>query len=422
MISSLKRALQPSVTDLKAEFQLAAGGYEILQAPAKLPTIFNGDKAVVYGIVRSKRKKALDSAVEGSATLKGKILGQTIEYSIPFRIPQPVSEEETGPLAMPTVHHLAAKSLLKDWEAGEGVKQLKTPAKEAIIKLSIDSSVVSAHTAYVAVDEDQDKPIEGAIQTWDVTAVMAQQEMGRGYRFGGGGGGGRGGALGGGGHMLFASYSAPKMKMKKSGKGSPRSMAFGGPPPPPSATAPMSMMSYSSPESGYSGLMSGCDSFGGPPPPPPAPGGMGGPPPPPPTGAPMPARRSARSRDIAFDVQELGHESRRKQDTKIPSDKLSALISLQQAEGLWKLDTTLAGVLSKSLPELEGACPVGCQGDDVRQVWATVLALAYLEACLSGQREEWELVAMKAEFWLEGQSLPAGTTLQALREAAKKCL
>ena len=46
---------------------------------------------------------------------------------------------------------VAAKSLLKDWEAGEGVKQLKTPAKEAIIKLSIDSSVVSAHTAYVAV-------------------------------------------------------------------------------------------------------------------------------------------------------------------------------------------------------------------------------------------------------------------------------
>ena len=414
MISSLKRALQPSVTDLKAEFQLAAGGYEILQAPAKLPTIFNGDKAVVYGIVRSKGKKALDSAMEGSATLKGKILGQTIEYSIPFHIPQPVSEEEMGPLAMPTVHHLAAKSLLKDWEAGEGVKQLKTPAKEAIIKLSIDSSVVSAHTAYVAVDEDQDKPIEGAIQTWDVTAVMAQQEMGRGYRFGGGGGGGggRGGAFGGGGHMLhaFASNSAPKRKVKKAGKGSPRSMAFGGPPPPPPAAAPMPMMSYES-ASGYGGppppaapmsMMSGFDSFGGPPPPP-------------------PARLSARSRDIAVDVQELGHESRRKQDTKIPSDKLSALISLQQAEGLWKLDATLAGVLSKSLPELEGACPVGCQGD-VRQVWATVLALAYLEACLSGQREEWELVAMKAEFWLEGQSLPAGTTLQALREAAKKCL
>ena len=413
MISSLKRALQPSVTDLKAEFKLPAG-YEMLQAPAKLPTIFNGDKAVVYGIVRSKGKKTLDSAVEGTATLRGLILGKTIEYSIPFQIPQP-SEEETGPFTMPMVHHLAAKSLLKDWEAGEGVKQLKTPAKEAIIKLSVDSSVVSAHTAYVAVDEDQDKPIEGAIQTWDVTAMMAQQEMGRhGYRFGGGGGrggGGGGGVLlsftGGGKHLSKAS---PK---RKKAKGSASSMmAFSGPPPAP----PMAMMSS-------------FDSFGGPPPPPPGamggppppPGAMGGPPPPPPAGArmmSMPVRRSARNVP-SEDVVEYAPESSRRQVTRAPSDKLSALISLQQAEGLWKLDASLAGVLSKSLAELEGACPVGCQGD-VRQVWATVLALAYLEACLSGQREEWELVAMKAEFWLEGQSLPAGTTLQALREAAKK--
>ena len=428
MISSLKRALQPSVTDLKAEFKLPAG-YEMLQAPAKLPTIFNGDKAVVYGIVRSNGDKTLDSAVEGTATLRGLILGKTIEYSIPFQITQP-SEEETGPFTMPMVHHLAAKSLLKDWEAGEGVKQLKTPAKEAIIKLSIDSSVVSAHTAYVAVDEDQDKPIEGAIQTWDVTAMMAQQEMGRhGYRFGGGRGGGGGGALlsftGGGRHLRKAS---PR---RKKAKGSAFStMAFSGPPP----AAPMPMMSS-------------FDSFGGPPPPPP--GAMGGPPPSLPAKAQkmsllashfhpsedvveyahharaslhyrmMPESCSARNVRASEDVVKFAPESSSRQVTRAPSDKLSALISLQQAEGLWKLDASLAGVLSKSMPELEGACPVGCQGD-VRQVWATVLALAYLEACLSGQREEWELVAMKAEFWLEGQSLPAGTTLQALREAAKK--
>ena len=387
MISSLKRALQPSVTDLKAEFKLAAGGYEILQAPAKLPTIFNGDKAVVYGIVRSAGKKALDSAVEGTATLRGMILGQTIEYSIPFRIPQPVSEEETGPLAMPMVHHLAAKNLLKDWEAGEAVEQLKSPTKEAIIKLSIDSSVVSAHTAYVAVDEDQDEPIEGAIQTWDVAAVMAQQEMGHGYHFAGGGGG-HGGAFGGGGHALVrkkrktAAFSGPPPSKQLATQAYEQRMTLvhesvqrcGSLPPPSHNIAMTSCYNY----------MPSADSYGGPP-----------------------------VRMMGGLPQRLG--------IKIPSDKLSALISLQQAEGLWQLDATLAGVFSKSLPELEGACPVGCQGD-VRRVWATVLALAYLEACLSGQREEWELVATKAEFWLEGQSLPAGTTLQALKEAARMFL
>ena len=44
--------------------------------------------------------------------------------------------------------------------------------------MSIEFSVVSAHTAYIAVDEDQDKPIEGAIQTWDLSATS---EGGRGY-------------------------------------------------------------------------------------------------------------------------------------------------------------------------------------------------------------------------------------------------
>ena len=42
--------------------------------------------------------------------------------------------------------------------------------------MSIESSVVSAHTPYIAVDEDYDKPIEGAIQTWDLSATMAASE------------------------------------------------------------------------------------------------------------------------------------------------------------------------------------------------------------------------------------------------------
>ena len=30
--------------------------------------------------------------------------------------------------------------------------------------------MVSAHTAYIAIDENQQKPIEGALQTWDLSA------------------------------------------------------------------------------------------------------------------------------------------------------------------------------------------------------------------------------------------------------------
>jgi len=58
-----------------------------------------------------------------------------------------------------------------------------------VINLRIKASIVSNHTAYVAVDEKQGKPIAGAIKTWDITAAMAEQEGRLGWR-----GGGRGGA------------------------------------------------------------------------------------------------------------------------------------------------------------------------------------------------------------------------------------
>ena len=47
--------------------------------------------------------------------------------------------------------------------------------------MSVESSVVSSHTAYIAVDEEQDNPIEGAIQTWDLSATMTAHEEGWGY-------------------------------------------------------------------------------------------------------------------------------------------------------------------------------------------------------------------------------------------------
>ncbi len=62
-----------------------------------------------------------------------------------------------------------------------------------------------------------------------------------------------------------------------------------------------------------------------------------------------------------------------------------------------------------------------CKGE-MHTVWATVLALVFLETKLSGKQEEWELVAMKAEFWLGERTLPPGADLDALKAAAKSCV
>ena len=505
VISSLKRALQPSVTDLKVEFQVPKQ-YEVLQAPGKLPMLFNGDKVVVYGIFKPKvNSKTKGIELGGVATLKGRILDQTVEYSIPFEIPKPSEGVEEGSFRMPIVHHLAAKSLIQDWQNGEGL-QLFSDKQKKIIDLSIEASVVSAHTAYIAVDEEQEKPIEGAIKTWDVTAAMAQQEMSQGYlSFG---------ALGGGLGASQQSYSVYRTTLCASasaapagslfGGPSPQSMSFGlgGPPaltggglfggPPPQSTGfsfggsapppappggglfggpPPQSTNFSFGGSAPPPAPPGGGLFGGPPPPPPPPthssGGLfGGPPPPPPpalsshgfgfggppptaaAGVPMTAMpmgyqstsssfgvpqrepRSLSSSSSRFarcfhDVDEDGFGGGgtlggAAQPVAASSPRHTRLILLQAAEGFWRLDSTLASVFTKSSNELESACPLKLEGESLHTVWATVLTLVYLETQCLGGRDEWELVAMKAEMWLQGQTLPDGATVGTLREAAEK--
>ena len=97
---------------------------------------------------------------------------------------------------------------------------------------------------------------------------------------------------------------------------------------------------------------------------------------------------------------------------------LSKLVTLQAAEGYWSLDTGLASIIGRSLSDLKGASPSGCS--DV--VWGTLLAIVLMESRFSSQHDEWELVAMKAEMWLQGQVLPPGSSISSLKETAKQSL
>ncbi len=143
-----------------------------MQAPETLPVLYNGDKTTVFGILKSKALSddPLQTSLEGTATLRGKVLGQPFEYLLPFRISEPSSNES------PTVvHKLAAKALIQDGQSNSSGWK-----KQEVIDLSIESSVISSHTAYIAVDESQDKPIQGAVRVWDVLATAAQQNIGGG--------------------------------------------------------------------------------------------------------------------------------------------------------------------------------------------------------------------------------------------------
>ena len=105
---------------------------------------------------------------------------------------------------------------------------------------------------------------------------------------------------------------------------------------------------------------------------------------------------------------------------------LSELIAAQQADGSWKLDSPcLERALLKTRKEIEDAFPVESSEMPrplppiLASIWATVLVLASLERRCKGQREEWELLARKAERWLRRQALPPGVGLPGLQECAR---
>ena len=102
------------------------------------------------------------------------------------------------------------------------------------------------------------------------------------------------------------------------------------------------------------------------------------------------------------------------------SSLLTQLITLQQAEGYWKMDEPIAVIIGSSVADLKTKCPVECSSS-VELLWATMLALVKLETKYAGQKDEWELVAMKAEMWLQAQPLPPKSSLDSFKMAAKAC-
>ena len=364
--------------------------------------MFNNEKLVAYGILKHSGAPK-DKELSATAILKGIMVGKKISHSVSFKF-NPATDEAP---VLSTIHHLAAKALLKDW-------QNENKSKTDIVKLSVESSVISSHTAFIAVDEESSEVVSGAMKTWDIQAQQQQQQQyhampkyrccccgaapmaprsAGGYRGGGGGGG------------------APKGKMmKKSASPASRSrramdadLLTGGPPPP-----PMNAMSSAPPPAPPGAAIDdlfGFDTFNSfsaslaPPPPPPAP---------------------TASYDSFSQPLERDTGRRKEMAPKAPATH-SAFISIQQAAGSWKFNSTLFQLLGKTQKELEDACPGECQGV-VSAVWATVLVLTLLRSRFADEQDEWELVGSKAESWVKKQSLPASLTLDSLYSAAQKVL
>ncbi|XP_059587408.1 von Willebrand factor A domain-containing protein 5A-like isoform X2 [Alligator mississippiensis] len=85
----------------------------------------------------------------------------------------------------------------------------------------------------------------------------------------------------------------------------------------------------------------------------------------------------------------------------IGASPLIKLVSLQNANGSWGLDSALASALGVSETDVKGKMP--SEGVEPG-VWATVLAVVWLHSRSAAQREEWELLEIKAVGWLRSRA------------------
>lgn len=114
------------------------------------------------------------------------------------------------------------------------------------------------------------------------------------------------------------------------------------------------------------------------------------------------------------------------------------LATLQSAQGTWALTYSFAGILDLAQHSLLEASPLAdgsvCEShelegllssdmcDDSQQLWATALALAWLQRGWPGYQEEWALLAGKADGWLANHPCPRGFTPEDLKTAAHQAL
>ena len=377
VIRSLKRAMQPAVTNVNVKFDVKVPKVSTTyECPSKLPNIYAGEKMVAYGLADVPKDQ---KSINGTATLSGEIRGKRFKHTVPFSS-QLHPTEHTGTYP---AHRLAAKALVTDWQdAGK--------SKETITSLSIESSVISKYTAFIAVDEETAAPVEGALQTWDVRAspyydhaslasssFLFQKKAVKSR--------GRGGAV-----LGFGGASKGAKKKSKAYRSAPLAAAISTPKPEECLQMECEESESDDDDEEFSST------------------------------AHVMKRRSASAprrmkQELPMPCPSVNF---RVEHSERPADVLSSLIAAQQADGSWKLDSFLATILSKTMKKIEEACPVKLEKGGA-MVWATVLVLTILETKCKGQQEEWELIAMKADKWLKKQVLPSGTDISILKSAAK---
>ncbi|XP_073409222.1 von Willebrand factor A domain-containing protein 5A isoform X2 [Dendrobates tinctorius] len=156
VLRALKCSLQPTVNNVSLTWSLPSGVEAILLSKVHT-SIFQGQKSIVYAQVKGK----VETEVEGEVCLQYNFKDEILKNTIRF----PLNSEK---VERPTIHRLAAKSLISELECGKDSRSEE--GKKRILEMSLQSGVISSLTAFVAVNKDTKTPLEGPPVRRDIPA------------------------------------------------------------------------------------------------------------------------------------------------------------------------------------------------------------------------------------------------------------
>ncbi|XP_040277163.1 von Willebrand factor A domain-containing protein 5A-like isoform X2 [Bufo bufo] len=324
VLKALKCALQPTVKDVSINWALPPDVEVNLISHIPI-AIYRGQRSIIYAVLKGK----LNKETEGEVTLQYKFKDEIFSNQLKFPL-------KANPKERPTIHRLAAKSLISQLETELDSDEVK----KRILETSLQSGVISSLTAFVAVNKDSKALVEGPpVRRFNPPIAMACSMPCP--------------------KSLVCYFSAPVALPDMLGgvMDAAYDEAL-----PQDATDPSILLD--------------------------APPFI--------------------ERDEPAPVTDDG--SPKTEDTPA----LFRLISLQNADGSWKPSAELASILGTSEDFKEG-CP---DAEMDPSVWATILALIWLHSNCLEQRDEWELLELKAIALVKAkagssldQSIKAGVAL-----------
>uniref|UniRef100_A0A3P9BI21 von Willebrand factor A domain-containing protein 5A-like n=1 Tax=Maylandia zebra TaxID=106582 RepID=A0A3P9BI21_9CICH len=150
VMQSLHFSLQPAVEDVSVTWDLPKGSTITVLSPP-ITSLFQGQRSLIYAQLTGQV-----GAAEGCVTLKYSLAGHPSENQLHFSL-RPAADSGL------IVHRLAARTLICLLEMEAENNEEKEEVKKKVVQLSVQSGVSSSFTAFIVVNTDNNKEIQGPL-------------------------------------------------------------------------------------------------------------------------------------------------------------------------------------------------------------------------------------------------------------------